>query len=263
MSTWSHEFEGPAGAPPDATVWDAERGGGGWGDDQKQFYTAPPANAVLTGDGLAITARADAAVPGGISSARLTTRGKVALRYGRFAARIRVPSGLGVWPAFWMLGTDIDEVGWPACGEIDVMEHVGSDPTAVFGTVHGSGYAGVGRGIGRRHPSGSILADDFHIYGVDWGRDHVAWHLDGREYFRVTPESLPGPWPFDHFFFLILNLAFGGRWPGNDPAPSSLPAGMLVDWVRVTGTEVRHGVGQAPHLGERFGPEESGGGRGG
>ena len=104
-------------------VWDAELGGGGWGDDKKQFYTASPANAALTGDGPAITARADASVPGGISSARRTTRGKVAFRYWRFAARIRVPSGVGVWPAFWMLGTDIDEVGWPACG--DGLTHLG------------------------------------------------------------------------------------------------------------------------------------------
>jgi beta-glucanase (GH16 family) len=253
MSTWSHEFVGPAGEPPDPAVWDAELGGGGWGDDQEQHYTAPPANAALTGDGkLRITARADDAVPGGISSARLTTRGRIAFRYGRVAARIKVPRGAGVWPAFWMLGTDIGEVGWPACGEIDVMEHAGSDPTAVFGTVHGPGYAGVGEGVGWRHPAGSVLSDDFHVYGVDWAPDRVAWHLDGREYFRVTPDSLPGPWPFDGSFFLILNLAIGGRWPGNAYAPSSLPAELLVDWIRITGTEIRHG---STDSGDRFGPE--------
>ncbi len=148
MAIWTQEFDGPVGSAPDPSAWIAELGGGGWGDDQLQSYTRPPANAYLTGSGqLAIVAREDPDVPGGISSARLTTHGLVSFRYGRIAARIKVPSTAGTWPAFWMLGTDIDTVGWPACGEIDVMEHVGSDPTAVHGTVHGTGYAGIGHGV--------------------------------------------------------------------------------------------------------------------
>ena len=241
---WAQEFDGPAGAPPDPSVWVAELGGGGWGDDQLQSYSQPPANAYLTGSGqLAIVARDDADAPGGISSARLTTRGLVAFRYGRIAARIKVPSGAGVWPAFWMLGTDIDAVGWPACGEIDVMEHVGSDPTAVHGTVHGTGYAGIGHGVGHRFDTRSRLSDDFHTYAVAWSAASISWQLDGHEYFRVAAADVPGPWPFDKAFFLMINLAIGGRWPGNEPDASTLPAEMLIDWIRVDGSEVQ----ESPH----------------
>ena len=250
MMGWAQEFDGPAGAPPDPSVWVAELGGGGWGDDQLQSYSQPPANAYLTGSGqLAIVARDDADAPGGISSARLTTRGLVAFRYGRVAARIKVPSGAGVWPAFWMLGTDIDAVGWPACGEIDVMEHVGSDPTAVHGTVHGPGYAGIGHGVGHRFDSRSRLSDDFHTYAVAWSAASISWQLDGHEYFRVAAADVPGPWPFDKAFFLMINLAIGGRWPGNEPDASTLPAEMLIDWIRVDGSEVQ----ESPHPGRPAG----------
>lgn len=237
MATWAQEFEGPEGAPPDQSVWVAEVGGGGWGDAQEQTYTQPPANAYLTGRGqLAIVARDDPDL--GVTSARLTTRGQVAFRYGVIAARMKVPPGAGVWPAFWMLGTDIGEVGWPACGEIDVMEYVGGDPTAVHGTVHGPGYAGVGLGIGCRHPAASLLSDRFHTFAVQWQPERLSWSVDGDEYFRVTPDTVPGPWPFDHPFFLVLNLAIGGTWPGNAPAASTLPAELLIDWIRVTDSEV-------------------------
>jgi beta-glucanase (GH16 family) len=137
-----------------------------------------------------------------------------------------------------MLGTDIDEVGWPACGEIDIMEYVGGDPNAVHGTVHGPGYAGVGRGIGRRYATESPLSGEFHTYEVQWQSARLSWSVDGHEYFCVTPRSVPGPWPFDHPFFLVLNLAFGGTCPGNEPIAATLPADLLVEWVRVEGSEV-------------------------
>jgi beta-glucanase (GH16 family) len=235
--TWAQEFDGPKGAPPDPSIWVAEVGGGGWGDAQEQTYTQPPANASLTGDGqLAIVAQADPDL--GVTSARLTTRGRVAFRYGVIAARMKVPPGRGVWPAFWMLGTDIGEVGWPACGEIDVMEYVGGDPTSVHGTVHGPGFAGVGLGIGSRHAAASLLSEQFHDYAVQWQPGRLSWSVDGDEYFRVTPDAVPGPWPFDHPFFLVLNLAIGGTWPGNESVASALPAELLVDWIRVSGSEV-------------------------
>jgi beta-glucanase (GH16 family) len=240
MAIWTQEFEGPAGSAPDPSAWIAELGGGGWGDDQLQSYTRPPANTYLTGSGqLAIVAREDPDVPGGISSARLTTRGLVSFQYGRIAARMKVPSAAGTWPAFWMLGTDIDTVGWPACGEIDVMEHVGSDPTAVHGTVHGTGYAGIGHGVGHRFDTGSPQSDDFHTYSVDWKPGSVSWRFDGDEYFRVTAEHVPGPWPFEKPFFLVINLAIGGRWQGNEPDASTLPAELLIDWIRVADSEVK------------------------
>ena len=234
---WAEEFEGPAGSGPDPATWTAELGGGGWGDGQLQRYTDSPDNAAMDGDGrLAITARRE---PGGeITSARLVTRDAVSVRQGRVEARIRVPAGRGLWSAFWMLGTDIGEVGWPACGEIDVMEHVGSSPTSVHGTLHGPGYAGLGGGVGHARDAGVDLTEGFHVYGVDWSADRVTWLLDGRAYGTLTPGDVPGPWPFDHDFYLLLNLAVGGDWPGNSAEDLVLPATMLVDWVRVHDAEV-------------------------
>jgi len=218
------DFDGPAGAPPSERFWTFEVGGGGWGDEQLQTYAA--ANATLDGNGcLAITARRD------LTSSRLTTKGRVAVGHGRVEARIKVPAGRGLWPAFWMLGADIDAVGWPACGEIDVMEVVGSEPRTVHATVHLPGHAGVGQGIGHAHPVGADLADDFHVYGVDWTPDRITWLLDDVAFHTVS--RFPG-WAFDGDFYLLLNLAVGGSWPGNHLDERALPATMLIDWVRAT-----------------------------
>ena len=214
--SWTESFD-------NLDAWTPELGGGGWGDAQLQTYDA--ASAVIEGGQLVITA---ASAGGVVTSARLITRGSFAFTYGLVEARIRVPAGGGLWPAFWMLGTDIDEVGWPACGEIDVMEVV--SPTVVHGTVHGPGFAGVGLGVGASHFAGVALSDDFHVYGVRWEPSRITWLLDGSPYFSVSPSDLPA-WPFDHPFYLLLNLAVGGRWAQGAP---SLPAAMVVDWVRVT-----------------------------
>jgi beta-glucanase (GH16 family) len=227
---WIDDFDGPAGTPPSPRFWSAELGGGGWGDEQLQVYTEDPANVALDGNGnLAIVAcRREHA---GITSARLITKGRVAARYGRVEARIKVPPGSGVWPAFWLLGTDIDAVGWPRCGEIDVMEVVGSEPRTVHGTLHGPGYAGVGKGIGASYDAGADLSDDFHSYAVDWTADRISWSLDGASYNCIARDDVPA-WAFDHDFYLLLNLAIGGSWPGNALDERSLPATMLVDWVQ-------------------------------
>ena len=153
---------------------------------------------------------------------------------------MKVPGGVGTWPALWMLGTDIDEVGWPACGEIDVMEHVGAEPTRWHGTIHGPGYSGLGGGVGRAVEAGVDLSDSFHRYAVTWDESGIAWWLDGRERHRLTPSDVPGPWPFDHEFYLLVNLAIGGNWPGNDGEPE-LPASLLIDWIRVSGHELAPG----------------------
>ncbi len=229
---WSDEFRGPPGAPPDPSVWTHETGAGGWGDEQLQRYTAATSNACLTASGhLALTARREA--DGEITSARLVTKDTVTVEHGRVEARIRLPQGAGLWPAFWMLGADIDTVGWPACGEIDVMEHVGSEPSAVHGTVHGPGYSGIGGGVGGVCRGGRPLGSAFHVFGVTWSPDEIRWHVDGADYFRCGPDDVTGPWPFRHPFYLLLNLAVGGRWPGNRADGLRLPATMLVDWVRV------------------------------
>jgi beta-glucanase (GH16 family) len=228
---WVQDFAGPAGLPPDPQVWTHEVGGGGWGDRQRQVYTDDPCNAALDGAGhLAITARREP--DGTVTSARLTTRNRFEATYGRIEARIKVPGGRGTWSAFWMLGTDIDLVGWPACGEIDVMEHVGADPQRCHGTVHGPGYSGLAGGIGIAIDAGKDLSDDFHEYAVVWDESGIAWILDGREHHRLGRSDVPGPWPFDHDFYLLVNLAIGGDWHENDTEPE-LPTQLMIDWIRV------------------------------
>jgi beta-glucanase (GH16 family) len=233
---WSDEFDGPAGSPADPGSWRPEVGGHGWGNEQLQHYTDGTGNAALDGAGnLAIVVRRPDPRPGRprYSSARLTTKDRVACSYGLVRARIRLPGGRGIWPAFWMLGQDIDEVGWPACGEIDVMESFGKDPAMVSGTVHGPGYAGA-EGVTAAHRAGASLADDFHVYAVHWEPDRIRWYLDDACYATVTPADLRGnPWVFDHDFYLLLNVAVGGRFsvPPDDSTP--FPRAMLVDHVRV------------------------------
>lgn len=239
MPAWSDEFDGPGGGAP-STWWGFELGAGGWGCGQRQHYT--DRNAEVRDGHLAITARREP--DGRVTSARLTTHHRFAFRHGRVEARLRVPAGAGCWAAFWMLGEDLDEAGWPGCGEIDVMEVVGADPTRVHGTVHGPGYAGLDPttgGIGTAHDAGVDLSRDFHVYAVEWSPARVQWLLDGLPYAALAPADVPGPWPFEHPFHLLLNLAVGGDWPGNGVADEELdgllPATLEVDWVRVVGPD--------------------------
>ena len=241
---WSDEFDGPAGTAVDGTKWVAETGGHGWGNQEREFYTAETENASLDGSGrLVITARAEPANSTRscwygacrYTSARLITKGKFEQTYGRFEARIRIPRGQGIWPAFWMLGSNIGGVGWPVCGEIDIMENIGREPKTVHGTIHGPGYSGAG-GIGASYGLATdSFADDFHVFAVEWSINEIRWLIDDKEYNRITPTRLPigGTWVFDHPFFLLLNIAVGGAWPG-DPDPSTVfPQEMVVDYVRV------------------------------
>jgi len=232
---WADEFTGSAGTPPDPAKWTLERGGGGWGNREAQVYTADPANASLDGKGnLVIRAIRTSDVE--YTSARLKTEGKFTVRYGKVEARIKVPQGQGLWSAFWMLGGNRKEVGWPKCGEIDVLENIGREPAAAHGTVHGPGYSG-GSGIAASVtlPKGEILADGFHRFAVEWSPETIVFFLDGVEYSRVTPASLPrgAGWVFDQPFYLILNVAVGGNWPGPPDQTTVFPQEMLVDYVRV------------------------------
>lgn len=241
---WSDEFDGPAGAPVNAAYWVAETGGEGWGNQERQYYTARAENVSLDGGGrLVITARAEPSDSPyqcwygtcRYTSARLITKGRFEPLYGRIEARIRIPRGQGIWPAFWMLGNDIDRVGWPRCGEIDVMENIGREPNTVHGTMHGPGYSG-GSGIGGSYTLGaSAFADDYHVFAVEWTSGEIRWLVDDREYRRSTPASLPSgtTWVFEHPFFLLLNVAVGGAWPGDPDASTVFPQQMLVDYVRV------------------------------
>jgi beta-glucanase (GH16 family) len=233
---WCDEFDGPAGAPPDATKWTYDTGAGGWGNQELETYTSSRDNSYLDGNGnLVIEVRELA--PGRYTSARLKTQGLYAVAYGRIEARIKLPVGQGIWPAFWMLGADVPTAGWPRCGEIDIMENIGREPSIVHGTVHGPGYSGA-NGIGESYtlPAGQAFADDYHVYVADWFQQNVQLFVDGHLYKTVTPASLPqgADWVYSHRFFLLLNVAVGGSWPGNPEATTVFPQKMLVDYVRVS-----------------------------
>lgn len=235
---WGDEFDGPPGAPPDPAVWGHEVGGRGWGNDELQCYTDSTDNASLDGNGnLAVMVRRVHPGPAtdgcSYTSARLITKDRVAFTHVLVSARIRLPRGTGLWPAFWMLGQDIDDNPWPRCGEIDVMENFGVDPTSVSGTVHGPGFAGH-QGVGFAHAAGTDLTDDFHDYAVHWDTDRVHWYLDGARIGTVTRADLPGrQWPFDHDFYLLLNVAVGGDHSVPPDDSLDFPQSMLVDHVRV------------------------------
>ncbi|MFG3298139.1 family 16 glycosylhydrolase [Micromonospora chersina] len=241
--TWSDDFTGPAGAAPDGSKWRYDTGGSGWGNNELEYYTTSTRNAALDGNGnLVITARKEN--PAGYScwygscqytSARLLTNGTFSQAYGRFEARIKIPRGQGLWPAFWMLGSDIATNPWPNSGEIDIMENVGNQPSTVYGTLHGPGYSG-GNGLGGSTslPNGQALADAFHTYTVDWAPDSITWYLDGVAYSRKTPaDAGSNRWVFDHPFFMIMNVAVGGNWPGSPDASTTFPQTMTIDYVRV------------------------------
>ena len=233
--TWSDEFDGAAGSAPNPANWNQETGAGGWGNNELQTYTNSRENSALDGNGnLVITARQDG--NGGYTSARLTTANKVEPQYGRLEARIKIPRGQGIWPAFWMLGGQIDSgVPWPSSGEIDIMENVGFEPHMVHGTLHGPGYSG-GAGIGAAytHPQGWSFADDFHTFAIDWQPGRISWSVDGKVYQTRTTADVGGnPWVYDQPFFFLLNVAVGGNWPGYPDGTTQFPQQMVVDYVRV------------------------------
>ena len=238
---WSDEFNGRNGARVDASKWVVETGGGGWGNDELEYYTSRPQNVSQENGNLVIKVLQEKySGAGGVSrnytSARLKTLGKFSQTYGRFEARIKIPRGQGIWPAFWMLGNDIEKPGWPACGEIDIMENIGKEPALVHGTIHGPGYSGA-NGIGAAYalPGDPHFADDFHLFAVEWEPNAIRFYVDDHLYATRIPTDLPRgtKWVYDHPFFLLLNVAVGGGWPGNPDPATIFPQTMLVDYVRV------------------------------
>ncbi len=233
---WSDEFDGAPGSPPDRTKWVYDLGGDGWGNQELEVYTDNRGNAHLDGHGHLVI-RALEIAPGKYTSARLKTQGKFAFEYGRAEARIRIPYGQGIWPAFWLLGSDVRRLGWPECGEIDVMENIGREPGTVHATIHGPGYSG-GEGISKDYEIASgRFADDYHVYAMEWAPERLEFQVDGKTYQTLSPASLPAgkKWVYDHPFFIILNVAVGGGWPHNPDKTSVFPQTMLVDYVRVYG----------------------------
>jgi beta-glucanase (GH16 family) len=239
---WNDEFNGPAGTLPDPAHWTYDLGSAsGWGNQEWEYYTNDPSNVSMDGKGyLDITARKnDGSLgcyygPCQYTSARLLTKNIYQFKYGLIEARIKVPAGIGLWPAFWMLGSDIDTHGWALCGEIDVMENLGRTPNKLYGTAHGPGYSG-GSGLGGTVDTDQPLSDDYHVFAVEWQPDSIVWTLDGKPYFHVTSADVPAgdQWVFDHDFFILMNLAVGGGFAGLIDPALALPATMSVDYVRV------------------------------
>lgn len=225
---------------PDPSIWNFETGRGsqndGWGNNELQFYTDRPENAIVQNGYLIITAKQEAFQGASYTSARLKTQNLFEQQYGRFEARIKLPYGKGLWPAFWMLGNNIDEDGWPQCGEIDIMEYLGNSPTQILGTLHGPGFSG-GESISKKYTlTGDRFDNGFHIFGVEWDKDYINWYVDDVLYNQITRQQVEeqgGEWVFDNSFFMILNMAVGGNLPGNPDTSTMFPQRMIVDYVRV------------------------------
>jgi len=238
---WSDEFNAADGSPVDSQKWTQETGGNGWGNNELEYYTTSTRNARHEHGALVIEAIQEShtgrdGVARNYTSARLKSQGKFSQTYGRFEARIKLPRGKGMWPAFWMLGDDITQIGWPKCGEIDIVENLGSEPSIAHGTIHGPGYSG-DHGVSSAFtlPHGKRFADHFHVFAVEWEPQEIRFYVDKNLYATRRPSDLAhgAKWVYDHPFFILLNLAVGGSWPGNPDSTTKFPQKMLVDYVRV------------------------------
>jgi len=231
--TWSDDFNGTAGQLPDAAKWSFDLGTGqdGWGNQELQVYTNSPQNVSLDGQGnLVITAIQSG---NSFTSARIKTQGLFAQQYGRFEARLKTPYGPGIWPAFWMIGNNVETVGWPQCGEIDIMELRGQEPHIIHGSVHGPGYSG-SNPVTRSYALMNARFDtDYNIFAIEWDEKKIDFFVNDYLYQRVTPDDVPGEWVFDQPFFLILNLAVGGNYVGFPLPQTPFPQKMIIDYVRV------------------------------
>lgn len=240
---WSDEFNG-SGIDDANWTYDigtgSDKGLNGWGNNELQYYRTENARIEELpggGRGLVIEARKEPHENSDYTSARLLTKGLQSWTYGRIEARIKLPIGKGIWPAFWMLGNNIDTVGWPACGEIDIMEYLGHEPGKVHGTIH-YGKPHGSRGNEYQLPGGAGFSDDFHVFAIEWLSGEIHWYVDGEKYSTQRKwSSSEGkyPSPFDKPFFILLNLAVGGVWPGNPDSTTTFPQKMYVDWIRVYG----------------------------
>ncbi|MEL6558152.1 MAG: glycoside hydrolase family 16 protein [Bacteroidota bacterium] len=220
---------------PNSELWSFDIGTGdnGWGNMELQYYTDRSENVTVQNGNLLITARQESFEGSNYTSARLITKDKFEQEYGRFEARMRLPYGQGIWPAFWMLGADIDTNPWPGAGEIDIMEYRGQNPTIILGSVHGPGYSG-GEAISKSYELENDRFDTgFHVFGIEWGPDFINYYVDDVLYNQITPEDVPGQWVFNKPFYILINLAVGGTFVGSPNSETEFPQTMLVDYVRV------------------------------
>jgi beta-glucanase (GH16 family) len=240
---WSDEFDQPSGTQPDPAKWGYDLGVGdppGWGNNELETYTNSPNNVLVVADpsasdGRALAIRAQATA-GGYTSARINTASTFTLTYGRMEARAKVPTGIGCWPAFWALGSNVATVGWPTCGEIDIMEWVGQTPTHIKGSLHANGYSG-GQSLNADCvlPNNQSYSDAYHVFAVDWYPDQIVFSMDGTVYEVQKKSGIPAgsQWPFDAPFYILLNFAVGGNWPGPPSASTVFPQDFQIDYVRV------------------------------
>jgi beta-glucanase (GH16 family) len=243
---WSDEFDGPAQSSPDPAKWSFDIGGSGWGNNELEYYTSRTKNAFLDGSGRLViqafkeTYTGPDNVTRNYTSARLSTKGKSTHKFGRIEARIKLPFGQGIWPAFWMLGADIGSVGWPNCGEIDIMEAIGREPSRNHGSLHGPGYFHENPLTGiYTLPDRRRFSDDFHVFAIEWEPTVIRFFVDGKQYQTKSASDVPAGsrWVFDHPYFILLNVAVGGNWPGSPDSTTTWPQRMLVDYVRVYGMQ--------------------------
>lgn len=218
---WSDEFNE---ASVNTSVWNFETGGNGWGNHEQEYYQAN--NATIENGNLVITAKKENVGSNGYTSSRMTTQGKKEFLYGKIEARIKLPVGQGFWPAFWMLGSNINTTGWPACGETDIMEHINTD-SLIYGTLHWDNNGHVQDG-----DKTTSSPSAYHVYSIEWDSASIKWFIDSVQYHEVniTANSTE---EFHKPFFILLNFAVGGDWPGQTIDDSLLPAKMYVDYVRV------------------------------
>lgn len=234
--TWSDEFNGAASVSPDASKWtyDIGTGSAGWGNQELEYYTNRTQNVSTDGSGnLNITAKSETYSGSSFTSARIKTKNLFSQAYGRFEARLKTPYGPGIWPAFWLLGANEDSVGWPQCGEIDIMELRGNAPNIINGTIHGPGYSG-GNAITKAYGLQNARFDtDYHIFAVEWDENKIDFFVDDFLYKRVKKTDVPGEWVYNHPFYIILNVAVGGNYVGFPTSQTPFPQKMTVDYVRV------------------------------
>lgn len=238
---WSDEFDSTV---INTSNWTYDIGGGGWGNNELENYTNRPANATVQNGALLIIAKAESYGGNNYTSARLKSQNLRTFAYGRVEARIKLPAGQGLWPAFWMLGNNIAQVGWPKCGEIDIMEHINTG-ASIYGTMHWDNNGHVSSG-------GSTACDvrQYHIYSIEWDTASIRWLLDGSQYFAGNiANNINSTDEFHLPFFILLNMAVGGSWPGNPDGTTIFPDTMFVDYVRVyqmSLTGVRQGAHENP-----------------
>ncbi|TRX42128.1 glycoside hydrolase family 16 protein [Flavobacterium restrictum] len=234
---WSDEFNGTLGESPDATKWvyDIGTGDNGWGNKELQYYTNRPQNISMDGAGnLVITAIKENFQTASYTSARIKTKGILEQKYGRFEARLKTPYGLGLWPAFWMLGDNAEFPTWPTCGEIDIMELRGQQPNIIQSSIHGPGYYGADPITGKNTLIDSRYDTDFHVFAVEWDESKIDFFVDDYLFKRIERSEVEarGNWVFDHPFYMILNVAVGGNFLGNPNSLTPFPQKMTIDYVR-------------------------------